>query len=61
MTIRRVYLTYTVVLAGLLLLLTAFSFGLQLFHHFRSAELNENNTKFRVLGVQGKFSNLKLG
>jgi hypothetical protein len=45
MLIRRIYLTYNVILASLLVLLLGISFGIQLFYMFRVVELQERRNK----------------
>ena len=52
MILRKVYLTYTVCLAGLLILLISFSFGMQIFYNFRTAEINEELDPYVILSIQ---------
>jgi hypothetical protein len=56
MLIRSIYLSYNVVLAGLLLILIACSFGLQVFYHYRTVELHRDYDRMYKLCIHRKKS-----
>ncbi len=53
MLVRRLYLTYNVCVATLLVLMQGFSFGIQLFYKFRMVERANDFSPFGVMMSQG--------